>query len=319
MTLFRFPMRSLTVIVCAFCTTIAGVRAQQSTIFSFLRSTISARAAALGGATVAMTNDPSMVVMNPGSLVTTDSNQVDVTFIKHVLDINSGYLVYSMRTAPNEAYAVHASFVSYGSFNRTSTTGELLGSFGAADIALAGSYSREIDTLISWGATVKLLYGSVETQNTFALAMDGGLLFQIPKSNTNIGLSILNAGFQLTTFDGTTDKLPLDVRLGVNHQLKGLPVLVNASINHLADDVPSFFDRFLNFSVGGELRAGKYVRLRLGYDNTTRNISNVNVATQLAGVSAGAGVTLNDMHVDYAMSSVGSSALIHRISLGLSL
>ena len=73
----------------------------------------------------------------------------------------------------------------------------------------------------------------------------------------------------------------------------------------------------MNFSVGGELSIGKYVKARLGYDNSTRNLSAVNVSTQLSGVSGGIGVALETMQFDYAISSLGSSAIIHRITVGL--
>lgn len=297
----------------------AELRAQQATIFPFLRSTISARAAGLGGSTVAMTEDMAMVVMNPACLTTVADNQVAGTFIKHVLDINSGYASYSNSAGDVGKYGVTASYTSYGSFERTNSGGQSTGTFTANDVCIAGTFAKEIDTLISWGGTVKFLYGAMDWQNTIAMAIDAGLLIQIPRSRTNVGMSILNAGMQLKTYDGTRDRLPLDVRIGVNHRLKGLPLLVNFSLTQLADEVPTFFDRFLNFSLGGELSIGKYVKARIGYDNTSRNLSSVNVSTQLSGVSGGIGVMLETMQFDYALSSMGSSAFLHRLSVGIAL
>ncbi len=296
-----------------------GLFAQDATIFPFLRGNISARAASLGGATVAMPEDIAMVVMNPACLSTIDTGTIAATFIKHILDINSGFAVYGNRLDHDASFGVFASFTSYGSFERTTSTGEIIGTFTAADVAAAFSYSKPLDTLISWGASIKLLHSSIESQSSMAIALDAGLLFQVPSSRTNVGLSLLNAGVQVTTYDGVSNKLPLDIRIGVNHRLKGLPMLVNFSLNHLADAVPTFFDRFLNFSVGGELTIGKYVRARVGYDNSSRNLSSVNVATQLSGVSGGIGIVLNMLHIDYALSSIGSEAILHRMSVGLPL
>lgn len=306
----------ISLLAVAFAVAVPAV-AQQATIFPFIRSAISARAAGLGGATVAMIDDVSMVVMNPATLATIREQVVTGTFLKHVLDINSGYATFADTVGSNSSYGITAIYSSYGSFERTDVNGLNLGSFTANDVCIAGSYSKELDSLISWGGTVKLLYGSVEQQNSVAIAVDAGLLIQIPKSRTNIGFSILNAGAQLTTYAGTSNRLPIDVRIGVNHRLKGLPLVVNFSLVQLADEVPSFFDRFMNFSVGGELSIGKYVKARLGYDNSTRNLSAVNVSTQLSGVSGGIGVALETMQFDYAISSLGSSAIIHRITVGL--
>jgi hypothetical protein len=301
------------------CSFVPMLSAQQATLFSFLRGTMSARSAGLAGSTVAMTDDLSSVVINPAALATTSGRQVAGTFIKHVLDINSGYAIYGDSIAGIGHIAAMASYTSYGSFDRTNASGDITGSFTASDLAIAASLSRQLDTLITYGFTLKYLHGTNDDQTSSAIAMDAGILIQIPKSRVNIGMALLNAGTQLSTYDGTTDRLPIDLRIGVNHRLKGLPLLVNASLNHLTDEVDSFFDRFLNFSVGGELYIGNYVQARLGYDNATRNLSGVNVATQLTGVSGGLGVHLENLDVDYAISSLGSSAILHRLSVGLML
>jgi len=296
--------------------TAGAAMAQQATIFPFLRGTMSARAAALAGATVAMPGDLSMIVINPAGLATVESPSVVGTFIKHVLDINSGFAAYGDQIDEVGSWAVTASYTSYGSFERTTADGSMIGSFGANDLALAGTFSKHLDTLITYGVTVKVLHSTLDEMASTAMALDAGVLFQIPASRTNVGISLMNAGVQLSTYDGVRDRLPIDLRIGVNHRLKGLPLLVNASINHLTDEVDTFFDRFLNFSVGGELYIGKAVRARVGYDNATRNLSEVNVATQLTGLSGGVGLELDALGIDYAFSSLGASAFLHRLSLG---
>jgi hypothetical protein len=300
------------------CIAAEGV-AQQATIFPMLRAQLSGRAAGLAGATVAMTDDASMVMVNPASLATVQQRVVTATFLKHVLDINSGFAVYADTLSDVSSWAVSASVMSFGDFVRTDRQGTATGSFVANDVALAATYASHIDTLITYGVTAKLLYSTLDNMQSTAVAVDAGILIQIPRSRTNVGLSILNAGTQLSTYDGVTDRLPLDVRIGVNHRLKGLPLLVQASINHLADDVDSFGDRFLNFSVAGELYIGSAVQARLGYDNSTRNTSDVNVATQLTGLSGGLGVVLNDLRFDYALGSMGSAALLHRLTAQITL
>lgn len=311
--MIRYACTILAIATMLGCTTI-DVLGQQATIFPMLRAQLSGRAAGLAGATVAMAGDASMLMVNPASLATVQQPVVTATFLKHVLDINSGFAIYADTLSDVASWAVSASVMSFGDFVRTDRQGIASGSFLANDVALAATYSSHIDTLITYGVTAKLLYSTLDNMQSTAVALDAGILFQIPRSRTNVGLSILNAGTQLSTYDGVSDQLPLDVRIGVNHRLKGLPLLVQASINHLADDVDSFTDRFLNFSVAGELYIGSAVQARLGYDNSTRNISGVNVATQLTGLSGGLGVVLNDLRFDYALSSMGSAALLHRLT-----
>jgi hypothetical protein len=297
--------------------TASAIQAQQATIFPFLSGMMSARMAGLGGATVSMPNDPSNVLINPAVLPTIEDQAVAGTFIKHVLDITAGFATYATEWEGLGTVAATASFTSYGSFDRADQSGNVTGTFGANDVVLGLSLARDLDTLITYGVTAKIMYSGLDDMTTTAIALDAGLLFRFPAQRTNVGVSILNLGTQLSTYDGVNDRLPLDMRIGVNHRLRGLPLLVNFSLNHLTDEVPEFFDRFLNFSVGGELYLGKVLQVRVGYDNTTRNTSTVNVATQLTGLSAGIGIDLPTLDFDYALSSLGASAPLHRISVAL--
>ena len=305
------------ILACAVVLVPIQARAQQATIFPFLRSMVSARMAGLGGSTVSMPNDPSNVVLNPAVLPTLEHQKIAGTFIKYALDINAGYATYNQEIEDVGTFAVTASFTSYGAFDRANHEGIVTGTFGASDVVLGVSFARELDTLITYGVTAKVLHSSLDDMASTAIALDAGLLFRFPASRTNLGVSVINIGTQLSTYDGTSDALPLDMRLGVNHRLRGLPLLVNVSLNHLTDDVPSFFDRFLNFSVGGELYLGKVIQVRVGYDNATRNTSGVNVATQLTGLSAGIGIALPSLDFDYALSSIGASVLLHRVSVAV--
>jgi hypothetical protein len=296
-----------------------AVMAQQTFIFNFLRSTISARMAGLGGATVAITQDPANVVINPAVLTTTDSSAVTATFIKHVLDINAGYASYSTNVESVGDMAFTVGYLNYGTFQRTSGVGDRTGTFGANDLAVSVSVANELDSMLSYGVTAKVLHSTIPDMSSTAVAVDAGLLYRVPAKRVTIGLSILNLGTQLSTYDGTRDRLPLDMRIGVSHRLRGLPLLVNASLNHLTDDVDNVLDRLRNFSVGGELYLGKVVQARLSYDNRMRNTSGVNIASQLSGLSAGVGLRLPSLTIDYAYSALGAAAVMHRVSVAVPL
>lgn len=294
-------------------------QAQQGFIFNFLRSTISARMAGLGGATVAITQDPANVVINPAVLTTVDSSAVSATFIKHVLDINAGYASYSTNVESVGDMAFTVGYLNYGTFQRTTGVGDRTGTFGANDVAVSVSVANELDSTLSYGVSAKVLHSTIPDMSSTAVALDAGLLYRVPAKRVTIGLSILNVGTQLSTYDGTRDRLPLDMRIGISHRLRGLPLLINASLNHLTDDVDNVLDRLANFSVGGELYLGKVVQARLSYDNRMRNTSGVNIASQLSGLSAGVGLRLPSLTFDYAYSALGAAAVMHRVSIAIPL
>jgi len=311
--------RSMAVLACAVLLALyVPISAQQASIFPFMRSLTTSRAAALGGSTVALVGDAGNVVVNPAGLATTDSSGAQATFIKHVLDINAGLLSYATEVADGMG-AITLGYMNYGNFKRSTVDGTINGSFTASDLALAVSFAKELDTLIAYGVTAKVLHSSLTDMRSTALALDAGLLFRFPAKRTNIGLSITNLGTQISTYDGTKDRLPVDMRVGVNHRLRGLPLMINVSFNHLTDDVVDLASRFSNFSIGGEFYIGKYVQARFAYDNSVRNTSDVSVSTQLSGFNAGLGVRTSQVTFDYALNVLGASAMLHRVTLSTAL
>ncbi len=287
--------------------------------FQFLRFNESARAAALGGAFVAMPDDPAALFFNPASLWTVEEEMVTTTYLKHVLDINSGLVSYSNHKENFGAYAASVTYTNYGGFDRADKSGQKSGTFGANDMSLNLSYANELDSNLFYGVTTKFIFSGLESFNSTALALDGGLLYQMPKIRTNIGASILHAGTQLSTFDEVSERLPLDIRIGANHRLRGLPLLLNFSFHHLADGTDNFFQRFENFSLGGEFSFGKSIQARIGYDNGVRRATTESSSRKLAGLSAGVGIITNFANIDYSISSFGAPAMLHRLSLGITL
>lgn len=305
---------SLLVLACS-----NGLLAQQATIFPFMRTLQPARTAALGGSTVALIGEGSNVVVNPAVLATTDTTDIHATFIKHVADINGGLATYVTDVDEHFVGAITVGYTNYGDFRRSTVDGTTTGSFTASDFVVGFSVARELDTLITYGVSAKVLHSSLSDMRTTAVALDAGLLFRFPAKRTNIGISVTNLGTQLSTYDGTSDRLPIDVRIGLNHRLRGLPLMVNVSFNQLADDVDDLGQRLSNFSIGGEFYIGKYVQFRVAYDNALRNSSAVNISTQLSGISAGLGVKLRSLDFNYALNVLGASAVLHRITLATSL
>ena len=285
--------------------------------FDFIQMGISARSAGLGGAFTSITNDQTTVFFNPGALSSVEKSSVSATFMQHVLDIASGQAIYTLPFDKNssERFAVSAIYTSYGAFDRTDEFGSITGTFSANNVAFMGSYSNELDSTLSYGCNAKFLYASLDDLASTAIALDAGVLYRLPASRTNIGFSILNIGTQLSTFTGFTDRLPVDVRLGINHRLRGLPLLLNFTFHHLADDADAFFDRVGNFGIGGEFILSKIVNLRLGYDNYIRNATSIQGQRRFSGFAAGIGVKTEYVIIDYAASALGTAGSIHRLTV----
>jgi hypothetical protein len=288
----------------------------ESTPFNFLRNISSARAAGLGGSFASIVGDPSAIFYNPATIQTVEDRNFSFTFTKHILDINSGNITYYRDFEKIGRLAGSIAFTSYGSFDYYDSDGNKLpGTFSANDLMFGVSYSNTLDTNLYYGLTLKFAYLSLEKASTSAMAVDAGLLYKLPDGRSNLAFSILHAGSQLTTLEGRHEKLPLDVRIGANHRLRGLPLLANINFHHLADKSKNIAEKFRNFSLGGEIYLGRYIQLRIGYNNHIRSKIASSYDKGMTGFSGGFGIVFEDFNFDYAFSQYGSGTNLHRLSI----
>jgi hypothetical protein len=305
---------SALVTLCAFATTAEA----NNSPYQFLRYVSSARGAALAGAFTSVANDPSALVYNPATIYTVENKPLSTTFLKHVLDINSGLVTYVHPLDDGAKVAGAISYTNYGSFTGADKFGNLTSDFGGHDISAAVYYSDWIDSSLYYGAGAKFIFVNLEQESFLAMAIDAGILYEL-NERSNIGISILHAGMQLSGIEGVDESLPLDVRAGINHRLRGLPLLVNFSFHHLADNEGDFFSKFRNFAIGGELYLGEAIRVRLGYDNQVRNYVSLDSDKGLSGFTAGVGIILENFNIDYGAAQYGSASTLHRFSIGMNI
>lgn len=283
--------------------------------FNFLRYQSNARNAALGGSVIALENDAAAFLFNPSLISKVEDKQMQVTFLKHVLDINSGNVSYIHQNEYG-SFAAAVGFTSYGSFDYADKIGNRTGTtFTASDLTFGITYANKLDTNLYYGITAKYIYAGIEKLSTSALAFDVGLIYNLADGRTNFAVSVLHAGTQLTKISNQSEPLPLDIRIGFNHRLRGLPLLFNFSFHHLADETSSFFSRFKSFNIGGEFYISDNINFRIGYDNNVRNLTDAEIDKGLTGFSSGVGINLNDFLIDYGFSRYGYSANLHRFSI----
>jgi hypothetical protein len=290
--------------------------AGSGTTYDFLRNDVGARAAALAGSFVSVTEDATVLFYNPAALSTLDSPQGSLGFFKHLLDINSGYLSYSQSIPEVGAVGGGIIFTNYGSFDETDDIGNTLGTFSANDLALVAGFSSLLDENLFYGVNLKFIYSRIAGYSSTGLAGDVGILFRVPDSRVTLGASIRNIGAQLSSYLSTKEDLPLDVAIGASVVPRGLPLLLNLNFHKLNEEVDTFGDRFRAFSIGGEFTLSRVLQLRFGYDNERRKELKIGTSAGLAGFSGGLGITISEYTVDYALSSLGKVGSLHRISLG---
>lgn len=291
--------------------------AQHHGTYDFLRLDFNARASALNGSFVSMTNDPNLVFYNPASLVTLERPAGSASFMKHLLDVSAGSISYGQSFEDLGTFAAGISFIDYGSFEETDESMNVLGTFGAQELAVTAGWGMFLEENLSVGGNVEFIYSSISSFRSSGVAVGGALFYQIPEEQITLGLSIRHLGTQIGTYNGTRESLPLDITIGITKRPEHLPVFLNLNFHKLNESRNSFFDRLSSFSLGAEFLMSESVRLRAGYSNEQRKELKLGSSSGLAGFSFGGGVLIREYVVDYAFNSYGKIGGLHRISVGM--
>jgi hypothetical protein len=191
-------------------------------VFSFLDRSLFAGASALGNAAyVHEGRVGAFAVQNP--LLLTDSSlyQLEMSSgsLGEGIQLLQGSYSFELKGRPMIA---SAQTIQYGVFNGTDQWGSSMGQFYAGDLAFT------IGTeLFSWngirlGGTAKLVNGTYESYQSWAVASDIALMYR-GATGPNYAFIIKNVGTQLTTFGGTYEPMPLNILFAVGDKLAHAP------------------------------------------------------------------------------------------------
>lgn len=290
---------------------------QSNTTYDFLRLDAGARPSSLAGSFTSNANDVLSVFYNPAGLSTLKKSQASLGFYKYMLDVNAGNIAVGQKYKDIGYLSGAVRYINYGSFEKFDEESNNLGTFGANEIALSLGYANVYKNNFHYGANLKFIYSGIDEFSSTALACDLGILYTITDSKWNFGLSLLNAGFQLSEYSSTEEDLPLDLRFGVSKKLEHLPLNIHFEFDDLASYEENFFDRFQNLSVGGEFDFSKNFQFRIGYNNAQRQDMSTGSSTGIAGFTAGFGLLFLDNYTfDFGYNSLGNVGSTYTLNLG---
>lgn len=296
--------------------------------FQFLEVTNSARVAALGGDAVALFDDDlDLPYHNPAMLNAGMNHHLALNYVNYFAGINYGYASGATRLGKGTvAGAVH--YLNYGKFQGADENGLLTGSFKAADYSVNMMYSRPLDSLWTAGFTVKSIFSDLESYNSTAFAVDAGITYHNTNSRFTAGLVVRNAGWQLKTYypEGAHEPLPFQIALGISQGLKYAPLTFSVVADHLEkwdlhyttqaekdkqtdpftgesaskSDFDVFIDQFMrHIIVSTEIRLGKAIVLRAGYNYRRRQEMKIDAKPGMVGFSWGIGIKVSKFRISY--------------------
>jgi len=282
-----------------------------TTAYPFLKIGVGARAGAMGGAFVGLSDDESALYFNPAGLLQLKDRHFITYYNNYISDIQSGFVGYILPYSEKVILGLSINYFNYGSMEETDELGNRLGTFSAGDLCFAFSYAKNIKPRLDLGANIKFILENESAQghSSDALALDLGGFYRHNDERTRFGAVVHNLGFQIKGFtESHKDPLPTVIKLGISHLLKEIPLLV-------AGDLSFPFDNDVYFSLGGELTYFQPLFLRAGWSSFGKNYKTDSDKDNWAGVSLGFGVNWKKYRFDYAFSSYADLGGIHRITI----
>ena len=298
------------------------VEAQDSrTAFNFLRLPVSAHAVALGGDNITITDDDaSLLFHNPALISLVSDRSLSLNMMTYMQGSVTASASYQRYVGERGTWAVQGRFINYGEMKETTADNEHLGTFGAKDIAVGGTFAYDLSHRISGGITAKLITSYIGHNSSLAAAVDLGLNYFDPERQWSLSAVARNLGGQLTAYEDDFERMPLDLQAGVTKRLVGSPLRFSATLVRLNDWHEGLGHHLV---VGADLLLSEQIYLAAGYN--AMRASEMKIAdddgesSHGAALSLGCGLQLERMklHVAYAKLHVSSPSLIINFSYTL--
>jgi hypothetical protein len=214
-----------------------ALKAQEggSSIYSFLNVPAAGRVAAMGGTFISVKdNDLNLALQNPALLNPSMSKFISLSGVTFPADIKFGDAAFAKDYGKVGMFDGYIHYASYGTFKETDNTGEITGSFNAADYAFGFGWSRQLNKYFSTGANLKGIYSDYYIESSFGLAADLGAAFYDSTHFITASIVAKNVGRQISTYvDGVHEPLPVEVQGGVSKSWRKMPLHINLNFRHL--------------------------------------------------------------------------------------
>ncbi len=262
----------------------------------------SARADALGDALVGLADDPSALFFNSAGLGTLRNNQLSINHNSYLGGAFEETLLFGMPAGSKGGWGAAIQYVGWSDLDKRDAFGVPLGTFSDSEVGLSFGWGEKIFDHFFLGLA---LHGSQEkiVDSLYSqLSGDLGLLFS-PSRDLKAGLALTGLSTDLQGFTQA-----LDIHAGLSANLHLTP---GASLLWILGGYwePNGVSK-LRCGLEGGLE-GRYF-LRVGYQAALSD----NQIGGLTGLSAGAGLKIEALSLDYAFVPVGDLGTSHRISLG---
>jgi hypothetical protein len=300
----------------------------------FMSTGVGARALGMGGAYVAHRGDVTYSIWNPAGLASVNYPEIAAMHSRRFGGlVNYDYFGFAMPFRAHESFGlslvrlavddipytalprpslpINAQFTDENGnvlFNRTYVDKIV----NNADYALYLSYAKDKSTTFSYGANVKFIRKGVGDNSAWGIGFDVGVLWN-PFDKLLLGANFQDATTTLLAWNtGRQELISPTLKTGIGYPVN-IPFLASRLL--ILGDVDTRFEgrdfasqfnagaTSLDFHVGSEILIKNIIALRIGND--------------IGNLTAGAGLKLPRLDIDYAFLSHDDFDVSHRISIRL--
>jgi hypothetical protein len=309
-------------------------------VYEFLNLTYSSLVSSLGGTNVSLrSGDLNLAYHNPALLNIEMDKSLSLNYVNYFAGINYGMTMYSRSFRGAGNFAGGLTYLNYGSFREADESGNMAGTFTAAEYAFSFIYSREIDSLFSIGINFKPILSSLEKYTSFGIALDIGAEYHSRNNLFSAGIVIKNAGLQITTYAGENhEKLPFEIQAGASQKLAHAPFRFSVTLRHLekfnltynyipvtgtgfttgnqTTKTSDFFENAMrHVIIGTEIIPHKNFYLSAGYNYQRRKELQIDTKVSTVGFSWGFGINTSFMSIGFGRATFHLAGASNNISI----
>ncbi len=266
----------------------SNVSKKGTTAAPFLSIGQGARALSMGGAFVAVADDPSSLYWNPAGIADITGAALVVDHTQWLADIQYNYLAGAIHLGDIGTLGLSFTASNIGEMRVTTTdnpegNGE---TFSVSDVAFSVGYAIKLTDRFAIGFNPKFIYQKIWKMSASAMAIDIGVKYNTPFDGVILGMSISNFGAKMqmqgtsssVLFDpdpsttGNNGKIPANIAteewaLPLNFKVGVAYKAFSDETNKLtlAVDASHPNDNYESIDLGGEYIFNDFLALRGGY------------------------------------------------------
>jgi hypothetical protein len=243
------------------------------------------------------------VQYNPGGLAFALDTYYSTSYLNYIGGTHFGFLGYE-----RNQIGIGIRYFYSGSMIKIDESKNEYGSFGVHYLDLnVGKGFKYKD--IGLGISVKAVYASIDSFSSLGAGIDIGALYILAEPEIQIGLAIKNIGSGIKAFIDERETFPYEITVG------GVKRIGNSWFG--VDIIKPAFSGF-GLRIGGTYAITPVFAVKASYNTLLSSLRTGSSGLDiLAGLTAGFGVTVNKLFIDYCYSPYFDLGGGHRISISL--